>query len=106
MVQGGEPTETTVRVFPGRLGSFLLKSVFTVSPSPVEAARSGGSAARASPTATARPAATARLANAFAARRATGLTPLESPLPHRRGSGVRGARVASVEHSRRLAPDL
>src|SRR5262245_26183413 len=54
----------TVRVLPGTLGSFWLKICFTVSPSPVEAAWPGGSAARASPAATTRP------VSAFAARRA------------------------------------
>ena len=103
---GAVTTSMTVRVLPGTLGSFSLKSVFTVSPSPVEAARSGGSAASASPAATTRPAVTARPANAFAVRRATRPTPLASPLPHRRGSGVRGARVAVWEHSRQPAPDL
>src|SRR5215470_5873262 len=55
---------TAVRVLPGTLGSFWLKICFTVSPSPVEAAWPGGSAARASPAATIRP------VSAFAARRA------------------------------------
>src|SRR5215813_9219978 len=51
-------------ILPGTLGSFWLKICFTVSPSPVEAAWPGGSAARASPAATTRP------VSAFAARRA------------------------------------
>src|SRR4029450_9542555 len=52
------------------------------------------------------PAPPARPANAFAVRRATRPTPLPSPLPHRRASGVRGTGVAVLEHSRKPAPDL